>query len=43
MSRGAVSHTVIPEQQVPGMLALQADTTDVVEVGHTVLAQRVAG
>lgn len=42
MSRRAVWNTVVPKQQVAGMLALQADTTSVMKIGHTVLAQRMA-
>lgn len=33
---------MIPKQQVAGMLALQADTTSVVEISHTALAQWMA-
>lgn len=42
VSRRAVWNTVVPKQQVAGMLALQADTTSVMKIGHTVLAQRMA-
>lgn len=42
VSRRAVWNAVISKQQVAGMLALQAHTTSVLEIGHTVLAQRMA-
>lgn len=42
VSRRAFWNTVISKQQVASMLALQADTTSVLEIGHTVLAQRMA-
>lgn len=40
--RRAIRDTAVPQQQVPGILALQADAPGVAEVGYTVMAQRVA-
>lgn len=37
-----IGNTVVPQQQVPGILAAQADAPGVVEVSCTVLAQRMA-
>jgi len=39
VSRRAIRHTVVPQQQVPGILAAQADAAGVVEISGTVLAQ----
>lgn len=42
VSRRAVGNTAVPQQQVPGILAPQADAPGVAEIGCTVLAQRMA-
>lgn len=42
VSRRAVRHAAIPQEQVPGVLALQAHAAAVPQVGHTLLAQGVA-
>lgn len=42
ISRRAIGHTVVPQQQVLGVLTPQADAPGVVEISCTLLAQRMA-
>lgn len=42
MSQRTVWQAVIPQEQVTGILALQAHTASVPQVGHALLAQGVA-
>lgn len=42
VSRGTIRNTVVPQQQVPGILAAQADAACVLEVRGAALAQGVA-
>lgn len=42
ISRRAIRDTVVPQQQVLGILAPQADAPGVVEISCTLLAQRMA-
>ena len=42
VARRAIRDTAVPQQQAPGILALQAAAPGIVEVSRTVVAQRVA-